>query len=148
MTLAKVFRKNKNIIIGAIHLPPLLSYKDFPGLNIALKNALADLKAFESGGVDGVIFLADSQLECLEQNLTSMVELKEMMEEEGVDWENFPLVLQYNKRDLTNAIPVAELKKLLNPRSVPEFETVATQGRGVLEALKSAASQVLKSLKN
>src|SRR3989338_4736296 len=56
MTLAKVFRKNKNIIIGAIHLPPLLSYKDFPGLNIALKNALADLKAFESGGVDGVIF--------------------------------------------------------------------------------------------
>ena len=114
-----------------------------PG-ELAYKNA----RKLISKGVDGVIFLADSQLECLEQNLTSMVELKEMMEEEGVDWENFPLVLQYNKRDLTNAIPVAELKKLLNPRSVPEFETVATEGRGVLEALKSAASQVLKSLKN
>lgn len=56
MKLAKIFKKNKNIIIGAIHLPPLLGYKDFPGFDVALKNALADLKAFESGGVDGVIF--------------------------------------------------------------------------------------------
>jgi len=56
MTLAKIFKKNKNIIIGAIHLPPLLGYKDFPGFDVALKNALADLKAFESGGVDGIIF--------------------------------------------------------------------------------------------
>lgn len=56
MKLAKIFKKNKNIIIGAIHLPPLLGYKDFPGFNVALKNALADLKAFESGEVDGVIF--------------------------------------------------------------------------------------------
>lgn len=56
MKLAKIFKKNKNIIIGAIHLPPLLGYKDFPGFDVALKNALADLRAFESGGVDGVIF--------------------------------------------------------------------------------------------
>lgn len=56
MKLAKIFKKNKNIIIGAIHLPPLLGYKDFPGFDVALKNALADLKAFESGEVDGVIF--------------------------------------------------------------------------------------------
>lgn len=56
MQLSKIFGKNKNIIIGAIHLPPLLGHKDFPGFNTALKNALADLKAFEDGGVDGIIF--------------------------------------------------------------------------------------------
>lgn len=56
MKLSKIFKKNKNIVIGAIHLPPLLSYKDFPGFNIALKNGLADLRAFENGRVDGVLF--------------------------------------------------------------------------------------------
>src|SRR3989344_1693360 len=56
MALVKIFKKNKNIIIGAIHLPPLLGYRDFPGFDVALKSALADLRAFESGGVDGIIF--------------------------------------------------------------------------------------------
>lgn len=56
MNLKGVFRKNKNIVIGAIHLPPLLGYKDFPGFNVAIKNALADLKTLEKGGVDAVIF--------------------------------------------------------------------------------------------
>jgi len=56
MQLSKIFTKNKKITIGAIHLPPLLGHKDFPGFNTALKNALADLKAFEDGGVDGIIF--------------------------------------------------------------------------------------------
>ena len=56
MTLAKIFKKRKNIIIGAIHFPPLLGYKDFPGLDVALKNAFADLRALETGGADGVIF--------------------------------------------------------------------------------------------
>jgi len=54
--LNKIFKKNNNIIIGAIHLPPLLGYSDFPGFETAIKNALLDLKAFESGGVDGIIF--------------------------------------------------------------------------------------------
>jgi len=53
--LNKIFKKDKNIIIGAIHFPPLFGYKDFPGLDTALKNALDDLKAFEDGGVDGII---------------------------------------------------------------------------------------------
>ncbi len=55
MELNKIFNKDKNIIIGAIHFPPLFGYKDFPGIEVALKNALADLKAFEDGGVDGII---------------------------------------------------------------------------------------------
>lgn len=54
-SLTKIFTKDKNIIIGAIHFPPLFGYKDFPGLGVALKNALKDLKAFEKGGVDGII---------------------------------------------------------------------------------------------
>ncbi len=53
--LYKIFKKNKNIIIGAIHFPPLLGYPDFPGFEVALNNALKDLDAFEKGGVDGII---------------------------------------------------------------------------------------------
>lgn len=54
--LKKIFKKDKNIIIGAIHFPPLLGYPNFPGYKIALNNALKDLTAFEKGGVDGIIF--------------------------------------------------------------------------------------------
>lgn len=98
-------------------------------------------------GVDGVVFLADSRLERLEDNLASMVELKEMIDEEGGEFEKLPMVLQYNKRDLPGAVALDELKRLLNPRKVPDFETVATQGKGIFEALKSVSAQVLKTLK-
>lgn len=98
-------------------------------------------------GVDGVIFLADSRLERLEDNLQSMMELKEMIEEEGGEFESLPMVLQYNKRDLPGAVAIEELRRLLNPRKVPDFETVATQGKGIFEALKAASAQVLKTLK-
>jgi membrane complex biogenesis BtpA family protein len=56
MKLNKIFKKDKNILIGAIHFPPLLGYKDFPGFDVAFKNALLDLKSFDRGGVDAVIF--------------------------------------------------------------------------------------------
>jgi len=55
MKLTEIFKKNKNIIIGAIHFPPLFGYPEFPGFDVCLKNALEDLKAFEDGGVDGII---------------------------------------------------------------------------------------------
>jgi len=54
--IEEIFKKNNNIVIGAIHFPPLLGYAESPGLDVALENALADLKAFERGGVDGIIF--------------------------------------------------------------------------------------------
>lgn len=101
-----------------------------------------------SKGVDGVIFLADSQLEQLEANMQSMLELTEMIEDQGSDFTTFPMVIQYNKRDLANAVPVPELKRLLNPRGAPDFETVATEGKCIFEALKSISTQVLKSLKS
>lgn len=99
-----------------------------------------------SKGVDGAVFLADSQLEKLEANLQSMMQFKEMVEESGEAFETLPMVIQYNKRDLPSAVKIDELKKLLNPRGLPDFETVATKGQGVYEAFKAISKQVLRSL--
>lgn len=99
-----------------------------------------------SKGVDGVVFLADSQLQKLEDNLKSMMDLTEVLEEQGEDFATLPLVIQYNKRDLPNAVKTDELKKLLNPRGVPDFETVATTGQGIFEAFKAIGKGVLRSL--
>ena len=92
--------------------------------------------------------MADSQLEQLEPNMKSMLELTEMLEDQGSDFAILPMVIQYNKRDLPHAVPVAELKRLLNPRNVPDFETIATEGKGIFESLKAIGTQVLKSLKS
>ena len=97
-------------------------------------------------GVDGVVFMADSQLEKMELNLNAMMELKEMLEADGIDWDTFPMVIQYNKRDLANAVPIEEMRQLLNTRSVPDFETIATRGAGVFDALKVISATVFKGL--
>lgn len=100
-----------------------------------------------SKGVDGVVFVADSQLEKAEQNISSFSELKKILIHEGLNIEEVPLVIQYNKRDLPNAAPVAELRKLLNKYDVPDFETIAKTGNGVFDSFKSISSMVLKDLK-
>ena len=100
-----------------------------------------------SKGIDGVVFLADSSLEKLEENLSAMMELKELVETEGGDFEKLPMVIQYNKRDLPNVVPLEELRRLLNPRKAPDFETVATEGRGILEALEAVSESVLRQLR-
>ncbi|MBI4124418.1 MAG: gliding-motility protein MglA [Deltaproteobacteria bacterium] len=99
-----------------------------------------------SKGVDGAVFLADSQLEKLEANLQSMMQFKEMVEESGEEFERLPVVFQYNKRDLPGAVKTDELRKLLNPRGLPDFETVAVKGQGVYEAFKAISKGVLKTL--
>ncbi|MBI2341344.1 MAG: gliding-motility protein MglA [Deltaproteobacteria bacterium] len=100
-----------------------------------------------SKGVDGVVFVADSQIEKVELNLSSMRELKDILKHEGVDFIDVPHVIQYNKRDLPNAAPLLELRKLLNKHAVPDFETVATKGSGVFDAFQSISSKVLMDLK-
>ena len=100
-----------------------------------------------SKGVDGVVFVADSQLERIENNLLSLTELKDILHHEGIDFSAVPHVIQYNKRDLPNAVPSKELKRLINKHSAPDFETVATDGRGVYDAFKTIASKVLMDLK-
>ena len=99
-------------------------------------------------GVDGVIFVADSQSERFDANLESMENLRVNLSEHGYDLETLPLVVQYNKRDLPSSMEVEELRKHLNPQGVTDFEAIATQGQGVFESLKTLAKQVLVALKS
>ncbi len=98
-------------------------------------------------GVDGVVFVADSQVERMEANLESIDNLKANLGEQGYDLAKVPLVIQYNKRDLPNAAPLDEMRRLLNPRGNPDFEAAAPVGRGVFETLKAIAREVLSDLK-
>lgn len=98
-------------------------------------------------GVDGVVFVADSQMERLESNMESIDDLKINLAEQGYDLEKLPFTMQHNKRDLPNIVPVEEMNKLLNNRNVQWFEGVAVTGKGVFETLKSVAKQVLFELK-
>ncbi len=98
-------------------------------------------------GVDGVVFVADSQEERMDANVEALDNLRDNMKEHGYDFMKIPYVLQLNKRDLPNAMPVDNLKKELVKRSEPVFEAVAFQGVGVFETLKEVAKQVLIELK-
>ena len=98
-------------------------------------------------GVDGVVFVADSQVERMEANIESLENLRQNMTEQGYDLDRISCVMQYNKRDLPNAADLEEMKRLLNPKGMPEFEACATLGKGVFETLKAVARGVLRDLK-
>ncbi len=98
-------------------------------------------------GVDGVIFVADSQIERMEANLESLDNLRVNLSDQGYDLDKLPYVVQYNKRDLPNAAPLADLQRQLNPSSVPDFEACASVGTGVFETLKMCAKGVLSDLR-
>ncbi|MEK6726657.1 MAG: GTPase domain-containing protein [Deltaproteobacteria bacterium] len=98
-------------------------------------------------GVDGVVFVADSQVERMEANIESFENLAVNLKEQGYDLDKIPCVVQYNKRDLPNAAPLEELRNLLNPKGIPEFEACAATGEGVFETLKGISKLVLTELK-
>jgi signal recognition particle receptor subunit beta len=98
-------------------------------------------------GVDGVVFVADSQVERMEANIESLDNLRQNLTEQGYNLDKLPYVIQYNKRDLPNAASMQELREMLNPTHVPEFEACATTGVGVFETLKAIAKAVLTELK-
>jgi signal recognition particle receptor subunit beta len=98
-------------------------------------------------GVDGIVFVADSQKEREEANLESMDNLRANLEEQGMNLDKIPLVIQYNKRDLPHVMPVHELRKQLNLNNVPDFDGVAVNGNGVFETLKAIAKLVLIQLR-
>jgi signal recognition particle receptor subunit beta len=98
-------------------------------------------------GVDGVVFVADSQEERLDANLESIANLNENLKEHGFDLHKIPYVLQLNKRDLPNAMPVDELVRLLKIKGEPTFEAVARNGTGIVDTLKGVARQVLIELR-
>ena len=98
-------------------------------------------------GVDGVVFVSDSQIERMEANLESLDNLRINLREQGYELEKIPFVVQYNKRDLPNAAPLDEMRRLINPLGAPEFEARAQTGEGVFETLKAVAKGVLSDLK-
>ena len=98
-------------------------------------------------GVDGVVFVADSQIERMEANIESVENLEYNLEEQGYDLKKIPYVVQYNKRDLPNVSPVDELREAVNLLNVPDYEAVATTGFGVFDTLKAVAKLVLTELK-
>ena len=97
-------------------------------------------------GVDGIIFVADSLITRFEANVESLYNLHENLAEHDLKLENVPFALQYNKRDLKDVIPVADLQDELNPQGHPAFEAIATQGVGVFDTLKSVSKMVLRKL--
>ena len=97
-------------------------------------------------GVDGIVFVADSQAERMDANIAAMENLYENLADYGYDPQQLPIVLQWNKRDLPNAVPVEELHAQLNPGGFPEHEAVAVQGNGVFDTLRAVSKLVLKSL--
>jgi mutual gliding-motility protein MglA len=98
-------------------------------------------------GVDGVVFVADSQEARMEANAESLENLDKNLQEQGYDLKTIPYVLQLNKRDLPTAVPAAEMYERLNYKGEPTFEAVAMNGTGVFDTLKAVAKLVLTELK-
>lgn len=88
-------------------------------------------------GVDGIVFVADSQKDRMEGNIETLLDLEQNLMEMGFSLEEFPWVIQYNKRDLPNAEDIEILQKKLNFFNVPHFEAVAIKGQGVFDTLKA-----------
>jgi len=97
-------------------------------------------------GVDGVIFVADSQNERMDANLESVDNLQVNLKSQGYELSTIPYVLQLNKRDLPNVAPVEEMRRLIMRKTEPVIEAVAYKGIGVFETLKSVAKLVLSEL--
>lgn len=97
-------------------------------------------------GADGVVFVADSQDFAMDANLESLQNLEDNLKRMRIRMHEIPLVMQYNKRDLPNALPVEKLEAELNQLGVPSFESVATTGIGVEDTLKAMTKLVLREL--
>jgi len=98
-------------------------------------------------GVDGMVFVADSQAPALEPNEEALANLKQNLEELGLSASDVPVVVQYNKRDLRNIVPVSRLEEVLNPGGAPSFEAAAIHGVGVFETLKEISRLTLDSIR-
>lgn len=98
-------------------------------------------------GVDGVVFVADSQRERFDANVESLSNLQEHLHAHGYDFAKIPYVLQFNKRDLPNVVALEEMKRELWKRNERIFEAVASKGIGVFESLKEVARQILVTLR-
>src|SRR5262245_39329755 len=98
-------------------------------------------------GVDGIVFVADSQTAALDANLESLSNLKVNLAELALSFDDVPLVFQYNKRDIRNIVPVASLNESLNPGGLPYYEAAALHGIGVFETLKGISRMAITSVR-
>ncbi len=98
-------------------------------------------------GVDGIVFVADSQAERMDANIESFDNMKVNLLEQGLSLEEIPYVVQYNKRDLPNVIPVEDLRRLFGGDDILNFEAIASNGVGVFETLKAVVKLILIELK-
>jgi signal recognition particle receptor subunit beta len=94
-------------------------------------------------GVDGVVFVADSQKERMDANVETLVDLSNNLKSEGFDINTFPWVIQYNKRDLSNIESIDNLQRELNRYNAPHFESVAVRGDGIFDTLKAIINRVI-----
>jgi hypothetical protein len=94
-------------------------------------------------GVDGLVFVVDSQRSKFQENIDMMANLRENLLEYRANLEDVPMVMQYNKRDLADILPIEELQRALNPRKLPSFQAVAVKGVGVKETLRAIATETL-----
>ena len=97
-------------------------------------------------GTDCVVFVADSARDKLEENHESWNELNEQLMRMGKDPREFPIVMQWNKRDLPDALPVPMLEQYLNPSRLQSFPAIAVSGQGVIESLRTAVNLTLRRL--
>lgn len=98
-------------------------------------------------GVDGIVFVADSQTERMEENIESFHSIEKSLAKQGYDSTKLPIVFQYNKRDLSRIMTIHELESTFNPMNKPYFEAIANSGQGVMETLQSISQSVISELK-
>jgi signal recognition particle receptor subunit beta len=98
-------------------------------------------------GVDGVVFVADSQIPAMDANEESVANLRQNLEELGIDPREVPVAFQYNKRDLAHILPIETLREALNPEGAPDFEAAAIHGVGVFETLKEISRRALDGVR-
>ncbi|WP_448574803.1 GTP-binding protein [Thermomicrobium sp.] len=128
--------------VGTVHGYRLrLQLYTVPGQNLYRQTRLAVLS-----GADGVVFVADAQRERLADNLQSLRELAQNLIRQGKRFTDFPLVLQYNKMDLANALPLPVLDSYLNPMRAPRFPAIAVRSIGVIETLRAIVKIVIDRL--
>jgi len=98
-------------------------------------------------GVDGIVFVADSQMPMLDANKESLQNLDDNLRELGLDIRQIPMIFQWNKRDLKNVVPIEQMEAELNPRRLPSFQSVASDGMGVFETLRGITKLALGHIK-
>jgi signal recognition particle receptor subunit beta len=112
-----------------------------PGHNLYQRTRLAVLN-----GADGIVFVVDSQAEKFEENVQSIRELEVNLRRLSKEMSHFPLVIQWNKRDMPSALPIPVLERYLNRRRVPSYEAIASSGKGVYATLRAISKGVMSQL--